>query len=439
MAKRFCIETYGCQMNLADSELISGLLTDHGWEATAAAGDADLIIVNTCSVRERATERVIGHVQSMHPLRRNRPGLRIVLAGCLPQHRGRVLAEQLPEVDIFIGPDNYRDLPALLAEPGRRPRFSLRPNRRETYDGLRPRRDGRGNAWVSVMRGCNRMCTYCAVPFARGRERSLPAGRVVQEVKDAVAAGFSAVTLLGQTVTSYRDGETGFADLLARVSAISGVRRVRFLSPHPADFDSGLLRVIGTRPRIARHLHLPLQSGSTRILEAMRRGYTRSSYRALVEEARALIPGLAVTTDIIVGFPGETEDDYRQTLDLMRSIRFDSAFLFAYSPRQRTYAERFLADDVPEPVKKQRLTEIIRLQEEHAWQRFRAFEGRRIPVLVEGSAKGESGCLFGRAPDDKATLFAPLPGAAPPLGHEVWVEIEEVSSHTLKGRQLPSP
>ncbi len=424
-------------MNLADSELIGGLLTERGWEAVSEAGEADVIIVNTCSVRERAAERVIGHVRSMDPLRRRRPHLQIVLAGCLPQHRGRALAELLPEVDLFIGPDNYRDLPGLL-EAGDAPRrFALKPNRTETYADLSPRRDGRVNAWVSIMRGCNRMCTYCAVPFARGRERSLPAPRVQAEVAEAVAAGYAAVTLLGQTVTSYRDGDIGLAGLLRSVAEIEGLRRIRFLSPHPADFTPELLAVIGEEPKIARHLHLPLQSGSTRILEAMRRGYTRDDYLELVNEARRLIPGLAVTTDLIVGFPGETAEDYEQTTDLMRQIRFDSAFLFAYSPRERTYAQRFLADDVPDRVKQLRLREIIALQEAHCWERFRAQVGRRLTVLVEGPARGEDGRFFGRASDDKAVVITPDPETkALGPGDEVTVEITETSSHTLKGRQL---
>lgn len=423
-------------MNVADSELLSSILEEAGWVKTPRRAEADLIVVNTCSVRERAADRVIGHVQSMEPLRRDRPHLRIVVAGCLPQHRGRGLANQMPEVDLFIGPDNYRDLPELLDQREQMHRFALKPNRGETYQGLRPRREGRVNAWVSIMRGCNRMCTYCAVPFARGPERSLPHDEVVREAEEAVAGGYRAITLLGQTVTSYHDGERDLAGLLRSLVKIEGLERLRFLSPHPAEFTPELLQLIGEEPKIARHLHLPLQSGSTRTLEAMRRGYGRDEYLTLIRRARAMITGLAVTTDIIVGFPGETEDDYQETVDLMNRVRFDSAFMFAYSPRERTYAARVLTDDVPEAEKKRRLREIIDLQEKHSWASFGRFLGRRLGVLVEGPAKGEGHRVFGRAPDDKATLFQPTAGRAPAPGSVVMVEIVGFSSHTLRGRQI---
>jgi len=434
--KRYHIETYGCQMNVADSELLSSILEEAGWEKTSAQDQADLIIVNTCSVRERAADRVIGHVQSMEPLRRARPHLQVVVAGCLPQHRGRALANRMPDVDLFIGPDNYRDLPELLDQREQMHRFALKPNRGETYQGLRPRREGRVNAWVSIMRGCNRMCTYCAVPFARGRERSLPRDEVVREAEEAIASGYPAITLLGQTVTSYHDGEYDFAALLTSLVKIEGLERLRFLSPHPADFTQELLQLIGDEPKIARHLHLPVQSGSTRILEAMRRGYGRDEYLDLIHRARATIKGLAVTTDLIVGFPGETEEDYLDTVDLMNRVRFDSAFMFAYSPRERTYAARVLDDDVPEAEKKRRLREIIDLQEKHSWATFGRFLGRHLDVLVEGPAKSEGHSLFGRAPDDKATLFRPLVGRTLAPGSVVKVEVEGFSSHTLRGRQV---
>ncbi len=430
----YCIETYGCQMNLADSELISGILTAAGWERAAGPTDADLIVVNTCSVRERAVDRVTGRVQSLASLKAHRPALRIVLAGCVPQHLGADFAALLPEVDLFVGPDAYRRLPELVAQAG--VRLALERDRGETYAGIPPVRRRGVNAWVTVMRGCDRFCTYCAVPFGRGRERSLPAEAVVAEVQEAAAAGHRAVTLLGQAVTAWRDGDRDFAWLLDRLGDVPGLVHLRFLAPHPADFDQRLLETIADLPVAATHLHLPVQSGSDRVLAAMRRGYTRSAFLALVASARRLIPGVSITTDLLVGFPGETDEDYRRTLDLMGEVRFDSAFMFAYSSRARTHAARFLADDVPVPEKQRRLAEVIERQESHSRERFTALVGTRRPVLVEGEARGAGRAHFGRGRDFKPVVFAPHPGVPPAPGDVVDVEITQATSHTLKGRQV---
>ena len=433
---RYCIETYGCQMNLADSELIAGILAEAGWAAVRAPEDADLVVINTCSVRERAAERVIGHVQSMTALRQKRPALRIIVVGCLPQHLGETLAERLPQVDHFVGPDNYRQLPELLARAAEQERLHLARNRAETYAGLRPIRREGVNAWVSIMRGCDRFCTYCAVPFGRGRERSLPPERIVRMAAGVVADGFVSVTLLGQAVTSYRYEDCDFAQLLERLVRVEGLKKLRFLSPHPGDFTPPLLDAMASSPVIARHLHLPLQSGANAVLANMRRGYTREAYLALVEMARAKLPGLGLTTDIIVGFPGETEEDYQETVALMEQTRFDSAFLFAYSPRERTHAARHLEDDVSRDVKQRRLRQVIDLQEQHSWERFRAIVGETRQVLVEGAAKGSAEALFGRCDDHKAVVVTPRQDRPAAPGEIIRVRMTDTSSHTLRGQQI---
>jgi tRNA-2-methylthio-N6-dimethylallyladenosine synthase len=433
---KYLLETYGCQMNVADSELISGILKSCGWEPAQSAAEADLIIVNTCAVRERAADRVIGHVRSYRQLKRRGAGVRIALVGCLARYGGKKLAAEIPEVDLFLGPDAYRKIPELLAHDWSPQRFEIGLNSDETYEGLDPVRRAGANAWVSVMRGCDRLCAYCMVPFARGRERSLPLQAVLRAVGETVAEGFPSVTLLGQTVTSYRDGEHDFARLLGRVAGVEGLRRLRFLSPHPADFTTRLLATIARQPIICRHLHLPVQSGSNAVLSTMRRGYTREDYLALIREARETIAGLAVTTDIIVGFPGETREQFRETLDLMRAVRFDGAFMFAYSSRPGTRAARFLKDDLPESEKRRRLEEVIALQEEHSRERFGRLVGRTVEVLVEGPARHPAGHFFGKTDDFKNAVFSSRRGSEIDVGRIVLVRVLEATSHTLKGQQM---
>jgi len=446
---RYCIETYGCQMNVADSELLAAILARAGWAAAGGPIDADLIIVNTCSVRERAVERVTGRVRTLASLKAHHPGLRIVLAGCVPQHLGAQFAALLPDVDLFIGPDAYRRLPELLAEaaaqaaPGHAAgasdpagRLALERDRQETYADIPPLRRRGVNAWVTIMRGCDRFCTYCAVPFGRGRERSLPGGAVLTAVRQAVDEGFRAVTLLGQAVTSWQAAGHDFAWLIDQLALVPGLVHLRFLAPHPTDFSPRLLETVARHAVVARHLHLPLQSGSDRILAAMRRGYTRDEYLALVRDARRLIPGVSITTDLLLGFPGETQNDYQQTLDLMDEVRFDSAFMFAYSPRAHTYAARMLPDDVPAEVKQQRLSQVIERQERHSGERFAALVGTRRPVLVEGRARHAGRQCFGRCLDFRPVVITPAAGAEPSPGDVVEVEITRTTSHTLTGRQV---
>jgi tRNA-2-methylthio-N6-dimethylallyladenosine synthase len=434
MAGNYFLEIYGCQMNLADGELIRALLQGAGWKPVADAGHADLIVINTCAVRERAVERVIGRVRSLRPWKRGAPRRRIALVGCLARYRGRSLAAKLPEVDFFLGPDAYRRLPELVAGATSLPVFALAGERAETYGDLPVHRQPGVNAWISVMRGCDRRCAYCMVPFARGRERSLPVAHVLAAARAALAQGYPSLTLLGQTVTSYRDGACDFAALLAEVAALPGLLRLRFLAAHPVDFDARLLAGIAAQPVIARHLHLPLQAGSDRVLESMRRGYTRAGYLEVVDQARELIPGLAITTDLMAGFPGEQEEDFAQTLSLMERVEFDQAFMFAYSTRPHTYAARRLADEVAPEVKQERLRRMIALQEEHARRCYARRIGTTVEVLVEGPARNPAGHWYGRTSDFKDVIFSAAGPCEPRAGALAAVAVSGATSHTLFGR-----
>lgn len=434
LRRAYWLEVYGCQMNLADAELLAGILEADGWQRADSIEGADLILVNTCAVREHAVERVVGRVKGLGTLKHHRPELRIGLVGCLAQFEKERLAPRLPEVDLFVGPDAYRALPALLRRT-LRPQYATGADAHETYADIAVRRGPGVSGWLTVMRGCDRMCAYCVVPFTRGRERSLPVARVLAAARRAVEEGCVALTLLGQTVTSYRDGDTDFAGLLRALGPIEGLRRIGFLAPHPADFTPELLETIAREPKIARHLHLPVQSGSNRILETMGRGHTRAAYLDLVRDARAAIPGLGVTTDILVGFPGEQAEDFAATVDLMRQVRFDSAFLFAYSPRHGTLAERRMNDALSREEKRQRLETVIALQEEHSRERFAERRGAVLEVLVEGPARHPAEAWFGHSSDLKATVFS-APGAPPRAGEIVAVRINEATSHTLRGERI---
>jgi len=430
---RVYIETYGCQMNEADSEVMAGILAEAGHCVVAAPEDADVILLNTCAVRDSAERRVIGRLAELNRMKRARPGVVLGVCGCMPKHLGRRLSEAAPYVDLLVGPDSYRRLPELVTAASAGPALDLGLDRGETYEGVRRLRGTGPGAWVTVMRGCDKFCTFCIVPYVRGRERSVPAREVVSQVEDLARRGFAEVTLLGQTVNSYRSGEVDFADLLRMVAAVPGIRRVRFTSPHPADFDPKLVETIAEVPEVCPHVHLPVQSGSDRVLERMRREYTSAEYLSLVDRLRSAVPGIAVTTDVLVGFPGETEEDHRATCDMMERVRFDSAFMFRYSPREGTYAHRKFADDVPDEEKKRRLAEVIAIQERISREVNEGIVGRRVEVLVEGRSKRRSDQLFGRTDTFKTAVFPDVGAGA---GSLVRVEVTAATSHTLIGRTV---
>ncbi|MFH1008304.1 MAG: tRNA (N6-isopentenyl adenosine(37)-C2)-methylthiotransferase MiaB [Candidatus Latescibacterota bacterium] len=427
--KMFYIETYGCQMNQLDSELLFELFSSAGYDHTDEKTAADVILVNTCSVRSRAEQRTLGRISELGGLKRDKPGLVLGVVGCMAQRLGEQLFVDHPYVDLVAGPDTYRELPDLIEQQRTRIRASS-PEPGELYEGVFPRREGRLKAWVGIMRGCNNFCSYCIVPYLRGRERSRSAELVLSEIRRLSEDGVQEVTLLGQNVNSYRDGDTGFAELLGRLDRETPIRRVRFMTSHPKDISEHVLGVMAEGGAICEHLHLALQSGSSRILERMNRNYTANAFVSLVDRARAIIPGLSVTTDIIAGFPGETEDDFEETLAVMRRVRFDAAFTYRYSPRSGTKAFE-MVDDVPETNKLRRLDAMIALQRTITEEAHRALVGTRAEILVEAPSKRGQGVL-GRTRTDKPV--AVYDGDLQ-VGDWAWVEIVDTTGATLVGRK----
>ena len=432
---RVYVETYGCQMNVADTELIVGSLAAHGWQRTDDPGAADAILVNTCAVREHAEARVLGRLGELARFKQRRPGVRIGVTGCMAQHLRDRIAARAPWVDLLVGPDGYRRLPALLDadEHDGDLHVALRLDPAETYADLPVARSGGVRAWITAMRGCDRFCTFCIVPYVRGRERSVPGEALLARVRDAVAAGAREVVYLGQTVNAYHDGAWDFAELVRRTAAVPGVLRVRFTSPHPSDMTERLVETMAECPAVAPQLHLPVQAGSDRVLARMGRDYTVADYEALVAHLRARVPGLALSTDVIVGFPGEDAADFAATEALVRRVRYDSAFLFKYSPREGTRAWKW-EDDVPEAEKAVRLDRLVALQEAIGAEINRALVGTTVEVLVEGPARRPDGWSMGKSPQLKTVVF---PGTVAP-GELVRVRVESATSHTLLGAAVPA-
>ncbi|MEA2625991.1 MAG: tRNA-2-methylthio-N6-dimethylallyladenosine synthase, partial [Candidatus Binatota bacterium] len=394
---------------------------------------ADVILVNTCAIREHAEERVVGRLTQLLPHKKRSPGVRIGVIGCMAQHYRERLLDRLPFVDLILGPDEYRKLPHLLAEGGfDDPMVEVRLGREETYADLLPARTPGVRAWVTVMRGCDKFCSFCVVPFVRGRERSLPLDVLLEQVRDAAAEGFREVVLLGQTVNAYHDGDRDFADLLRGAAKVDGIERIRFTSPHPSDMSERAIEAMAAEPKICPQLHLPLQSASNPVLARMERGYTIEEYDALVGRLRRAIPGLELSTDVIVGFPGETEEDFGATRDYLAATGYDGAFLFAYSAREVTKAARW-PETVPPDEKRRRLEELIALQQSISTARNRAWHGREVEVLVEGPAKRPPGWLAGKSAEFKTTVFASDRHAP---GDLVRVSVRDSTPHTLIGEAL---
>ena len=385
MAKRVYIETYGCQMNVADSELMFGLLGREGYVRTEQPAEADVMLVNTCAVRDNAEQRVIGRVGELQ--RYKRAGGVLGVVGCMAQRLGPALLEQVPRVDLVVGPDAYRNLPQLigLAESGERV-TDTEFRSWEHYEDVPPVREKGPTAFVTVQRGCDYRCTFCIVPYTRGPERSRRLSEVVREVEQLAGQGTSEVTLLGQTVNAYHDGRHGFAELLRAVGAVAGIRRLRFTSPYPTDFTPGVMEAMAATDAVCEHVHLPVQSGSNAVLKRMVRRYTRERYLEVVAALRAAIPGITFSTDIIVGFPGETEAQFRETLSLVTEADFDDAYTFKYSVRDGTPAVR-LHDHVPDEVGSERLARLIEVVRGNARRKSLARVGQVQEVLVERRAK----------------------------------------------------
>lgn len=425
--KRVYIETYGCQMNVADSALMTHVLEEAGFRMTEDVAEASLVLLNTCAIRERAEERVQARLLQLGHMKRVRPDLVLGVTGCMPKHLGKELQQRLPHVDLMIGPDSYRRLPELVAEAAERPTVDLRLDE-ENYADLDPVSVEGVQAFVPIMRGCDRFCTFCVVPLTRGREKSLPLADVVRQVTHAVGQGAKRVTLLGQTVNSYHHDGQGFADLLEAVAQVPGLLRVRFTSPHPALFKEETFALMAQRPSLCPQIHLPVQSGSDRILESMKRGHTRAEFFELVAMIRRYLPDAGLSTDVIVGYPGETDEDFAATMSLFEEVEFDSAFLFRYSPRSGTFAYRNLREqEVEGSVAADRLTRLIDLQETVSARRFGRWIGREVEVLVEGPSRRNAAHVVGKSPDGKTVI---LP-AGPEIGSLVTVGIARATTHTL--------
>jgi len=383
--RRVYIETYGCQMNVADSELMFGVLGREGYVRTEDPAEADVLLVNTCAVRDHAEQRVLGRMGELK--RYKRPGDVLGVVGCMAQRLGPKLLERVPQVDLVIGPDGYRGLPELIAQARAGDRAAdVAFKGWEHYEDVPPVRGNPISAFVTVQRGCDYRCTFCIVPMTRGPERSRKLADVVGEVARLTGAGTTEVTLLGQTVNSYHDGEHDFADLLRAVGAVDGIRRVRFTSPYPTDFTPRVLAAMAETPAVCEHVHLPVQSGSSRTLKRMLRRYDRDGYLDVVASLRAAVPGISLSTDIIVGFPGETEDEFQETLSLVEQVRFDDAYTFKYSVREGTPAVR-IKDHVAEEIKTERIGRLIALVRRVAKQKNVGLIGTTHEVLVEGPAK----------------------------------------------------
>jgi tRNA-2-methylthio-N6-dimethylallyladenosine synthase len=421
------LETYGCQMNVADTELLTTILRRDGYEPTADPAAADVLLLNTCAIRERAEERVLGRLTELLQYKAARPSVQLGLLGCLATHQRDALLDRAPYLDLIVGPDGYRELPRLL-RGGADPHVEVRLDRDETYADVAPEHGPGPRAWISVMRGCDKFCTFCVVPYTRGRERSLPPDAVLAQVAVAVEMGKREVVFLGQTVNAYRVDGVDFAELLRRTARVAGLERIRFTSPHPSDVSPAMIDVMATEPKVMPYLHLPLQSASDRVLAAMERSYTIAEYRDLLATVRSRIPGLAVSTDLIAGFPGETVDDFLATESFLQEARYDFAYLFKYSRREGTKAYR-RGDTMDEAEKGRRLRRLIELQEEIALQKNRAYVGRDVEVLVEGPARRTEGFVFGKTREFKTAVF---PERSHRPGDVVTVRVESVTAHTLR-------
>ena len=386
--KKFALETYGCQMNVADSELVEGILTNLGLEKTADYDEADAIFLNTCAIRENAETKVHSKLGNLHKIKLNKPHLIIGVLGCMAQNLKDDLLKNKPYVDIILGPDSYRKIPDLINRhvKDNKSIVDTKLSRYEVYENLFPSRGDTFNAWVSIMRGCDKFCSFCIVPFTRGRERSRSVESIVEEVKKAVDQGFVEITLLGQNVNSYNFEGKSFSDLLLAVSDINGVKRIRYTSPHPQDINIELLEVMASRKNICNYVHFPMQSGSNEVLKRMNRTYTREHFYDMAMNIREIMPNCGLSTDIIVGFPGETDEQFRETLDLMEAIKFNSAFTFKYSPRPYTKAEQF-SDQISEEIKKIRLDEMLILQRKHTLELNQKMIGTFQQVLIEKESK----------------------------------------------------
>ena len=440
--KKLFIETYGCQMNVADSEVVASVMKMAGYDVTEEIETADAVLINTCSIRDNAEQKIFSRLSQLAAMRKKRGSHFIVgIIGCMAERMKETLISD-HGVDIVAGPDAYLDLPSLFAaaENGEKA-INIDLSLTETYRDVIPARIGANKigGFISIMRGCNNFCSYCIVPYTRGRERSREPGSILNELRDLQAKGFKEVTLLGQNVNSYRyvspdDGSVvDFATLLGMVADAAPEMRVRFTTSHPKDMSDEIIAMIASRPNICNHIHLPVQSGSNSVLKAMNRKYTREWYLDRIAAIRRMIPDCGISTDMFTGFHGETEEDFEQTLSLMREVGFDSAFMFKYSERPGTFASKFLPDNISEDVKIDRLNRMIALLNELSLESNRRDVGKTFEILVEGYSKRSRSDMFGRTQQNKVVVF---PARDEKVGDFITVKVNSVSSATLLGERI---
>jgi len=429
--KKLYVETYGCQMNFADTEIVNGIMGKNRYSPAENIDESSIILLNTCSIRENAEERVYQRLNEIKKYKKQNPAIIVGIIGCMAERLKRGIFTKKSVVDLVLGPDEYRKLPSLidnLIDSGDKG-LAVKLSRVETYDDIMPLRKDGITAWLSVMRGCDKFCSFCVVPYTRGRERSRTLAGVVNEVKQLWAEGFKEVTLLGQNVNSYKSGEYDFADLLKSCAeAVPGIR-IRFTTSHPQDLSMKLIETIAKYDNLCKYIHLPVQSGSDRILELMKRNYTVEHYLNIIDNIKKIIPEVSLSTDIISGFCTETNDDHKMTLDIMKEVKYDGAYMFKYSPREKTKAWD-MGDDIDEDVKTRRLIEIVELQKEISEEKNSKLLGKEYEVIIEGISKKSDKMLFGRT-DGNKTVIIPKNGTK--TGEKVTVRINKTNSATLFG------
>jgi len=433
MNKTFFIETYGCQMNFSDSEIVHSVLNSAGYMPIENYKEADIVLINTCSIRDNAEQRVLNRLQEFSFLKKKKPHLKIGILGCMAERLKEELIELQQSVDLVVGPDAYRNLPSLLntVESGEKA-VNVLLSEEETYAEIEPVRvgDNQVSAFIAIMRGCENFCAYCVVPYTRGKERSRDCETIVDEAKKLFEQGYREITLLGQNVNSYNYNEVNFAQLLARVAEVNPLLRLRFATSHPKDLSDELLEIMSQYPNICKAIHLPIQSGSDPVLKKMKRKYDTTWYLDRISAIRHYLPDCSISTDIIAGFCEETETDHQNTLKLMEDVGFSSAFMFKYSERPNTFAAENYPDDVPDDVKSRRLTEIIDKQQELSLKNNQADVGKTFEVLIEGVSKKSDKRYFGRNSQNKVVVFD---RTNEKIGDYVNVRITDCSAITLKG------
>ncbi|MBC8313043.1 MAG: tRNA (N6-isopentenyl adenosine(37)-C2)-methylthiotransferase MiaB [Candidatus Cloacimonetes bacterium] len=428
--EKFSIITYGCQMNVADSEVVVRILTKAGYEFTENLNDSDIIIFNSCTVRQHAEDRVVGRITQEGSRKKAKHNLLIGLIGCVAQRIGNELLNKIDSLDFVAGTDQYRNLPEIIEFAKLKNISNLQENYNENYEDIYPLRKKNVNAFVTIMRGCNNFCSYCIVPYVRGKERSRNFKAILSEVEKAGKNGFKDITLLGQNVNSYNFGKCNFAELLKKISKLSSIERIRFVTSHPKDLSDEVINVMANEEKICEHIHLPMQSGSDKILQSMNRKYTKTHYLKLVDKLRNSIPDIAITTDVMCGFPDETEKDFLETYDLMKKIKFDYTFTFKYSPRNGTAAEKF-DNQIDEKIRLERLQKLINLQEKITLQKYKEQIGKSVKVYVENISKKDENEVSGRTCDNKIVVFSADKNL---IGKFVKVKIYDAIGWTLKGK-----